>query len=193
MGPPIGPVIGLLIPRDLTICLWLYRRCIPLPLAQALPCPSTATPSDRFFSDRSFRFPLVGTALSKHWTPSDRRFPDFQRRLRKWGGGGLPLLPSWNTPQHPTPLPPGDLVQPDRDLQAPAGGEPHAAPAPRHPGQRGGRQRAGRRGLADVRAVRGGGRAPDPGPQGTDAGAGGPALQEGRGPGGAGCHPSKVK
>ena len=40
----------------------------------APPCASTAlsnheTPSDRCFPDRFFRFPLVGTALSKHWDP----------------------------------------------------------------------------------------------------------------------------
>ena len=35
-----------------------------------------ADPSDRHFSDRSFRFPLLGTALSKHADPSDRRFSD---------------------------------------------------------------------------------------------------------------------
>ena len=65
------------------------------------PCASTALSkhrdrSDRRFSDRSFRFPLMSTALSKHGDPSDRCFPDFQHRLRK-GEGGQGRIPSNGT------------------------------------------------------------------------------------------------
>ena len=61
------------------------------------PCPSTEARLTVVFLTASFRFPLVGTALSKYGTPSDRCFPDFQRRLRT--GGGTPR------PEHP-PAPP---------------------------------------------------------------------------------------
>ena len=56
------------------------------------PCASTAFsmhagPSDRRFSDRSFRFPLMGPALFKHGDPSDRCLPAFQRSCARGRGG----------------------------------------------------------------------------------------------------------
>ena len=55
------------------------------PLVQARACISTATPSDRCFSDCSLRFPLVGTCLSTA-TPSNCCFPYFQRACTRGGG-----------------------------------------------------------------------------------------------------------
>ena len=70
-------------------------RCPYHPPPPHNPCTSTASskhgsPSDRRSPDRSFRFPLVGTALTKNRTLSDRRFSDFHRVLAQGAGGGRP-------------------------------------------------------------------------------------------------------
>ena len=61
----------------------------PLPFVQALLCPSTRARLTIIFLTAPLGFLL--TALSKHGTPSDRRFPDFQRACAR--GDCIPLYP----------------------------------------------------------------------------------------------------
>ena len=59
--------------------LWGGVRGHPPPPAQTLPCLSMGTRLTVVFLTAFLRFPLMGTALSKHRDPSHHCFPDFQR------------------------------------------------------------------------------------------------------------------
>ena len=90
--PPPPPLCkhGLVHPREpcLTSFSLFFLTVVPPPPP---PCASTASSKqaglpDRRFSDRSFRSPLMGPALSKHGDLLDRCFPDFQRACARGRG-----------------------------------------------------------------------------------------------------------